>query len=154
MTEPSPLEHAELFHTGIVVDDLASAKEEFGDLFGITWFEGGAVVRMLTPDGSRIVRSAYALSAEGPHHIELTKSVEGTVWSVTGTGHAHHLGYWVDDVEAASAALTSLGVEHVATVSPNKEDAIGFCAYHQGRNGLYVEVVSRALRPVLLRSSS
>ena len=36
-----PLRHANLFHTGIVVDDLAAAKERLGELLGVTWREGG-----------------------------------------------------------------------------------------------------------------
>ena len=99
------LRHADLFHTGIVVDDLATAKSELAVALGVTWREGGAAVRMLTDDGACTVRTAYALSREGPHHIELVQSIEGTLWTTTAPGHAHHLGYWADDVAATSAAL-------------------------------------------------
>ena len=77
-----PLQQANLFHTGIVVDDLATAKAELGAQLGVTWFEGGADVVLITDDGVRSVRSAYALSKEGPHHVELAQSVAGTVWTV------------------------------------------------------------------------
>jgi hypothetical protein len=143
------LQHANLFHTGIVVDDLAAAKAELGDLLGVTWFEGGADVLVITDDGTRTVSAAYALSKEGPHHVELTQSVAGTLWSVTGPGQAHHLGYWVDDVAAASAELIRLGSARVATVTV-ADGVPPMCAYHQTGNGLYVEVVSRAMRRFLL----
>jgi hypothetical protein len=81
--EGGPRQHANLFHTGIVVDDLASAKDELGDLLGVTWFEGGADVRVVTDDGARTVRTAYTLSREGPHHVELTQSIAGTLWTTT-----------------------------------------------------------------------
>ena len=152
MTAPGPLQPANLFHTGIVVDDLAAAKAELGEQLGVTWFEGGAEVVLITDDGARTVRSAYALSREGPHHVELAQSVPGTVWTVSAPGHAHHLGYWVDDVAEASSALMRSGSPRVATVAMS-EDARPMCAYHRARSGLYVEVVCRALRRVLLPST-
>ena len=74
------------------------------------------------------------------------------MWTAASPGHAHHLGYWVDNVAEASAALISLGSPRVATVAM-AENAPPMCAYHRTGNGLYVEVVSRALRRVLLPSS-
>jgi hypothetical protein len=144
-----PLNHADLWHTGIVVDDLAAAMDELGEELGVTWYEGGAEVRMTTPDGISTVTTKYALSKEGPHHVELGQSIEGTLWSVTAPGHAHHLGYWVDDVAAASAALVDLGSPIVASIAMT-DDAPPMCAYHRTANGLYVEVVTRGMRRFLL----
>jgi Glyoxalase/Bleomycin resistance protein/Dioxygenase superfamily len=149
VTSTSPLQHSNLFHTGVVVDDLVSARDELGDLLGVTWFEGGAEVLVITKDGTRKVEAAYVLSQEGPHHVELTRSVEGTLWTATTPGRAHHLGYWVDDVSAASAALRRLGLEEVATVTV-ADGVAPMCAYHQTASGLYIEVVSRAMRRFLL----
>ena len=145
----SPLRHADLWHTGIVVDDLEAAMDELGDELDVTWYRGGAEVRMITDDGARTVTTAYALSKEGPHHVELGQSIIGTLWTVTAPGHAHHLGYWVDDVTAASAALDALGSGRVATIAMT-DDGPPICAYHRTGNGLFVEVVSRKMRRVLL----
>jgi hypothetical protein len=147
--EQNVLLHENLFHTGIVVDDLAVAKEEYAAELGVTWLEGGAKVRLLTDDGARTVRTAYALSREGPHHVELVQSIEDTLWIATSPGDAHHLGYWVDDVADTSSALTRLGCERLASVAINDE-APPMCAYHRTRNGLIVEIVGLALRSVLL----
>ncbi len=152
MIEQSPLRHADLYHTGIVVDDLASAMHRFGDLLGVTWLEGGAKVRIVTDEGPRIVATAYALSAEGPHHVELVQSVAGTLYTVSGTGQAHHLGYWADDVTATSAALSTSGLPKVAGIYLTDHDASPICAYHQAGSGFYVELVSTALRRVLFRT--
>jgi len=46
--------HTDLFHTGIVVDDLASSKEELGAVLGVTWREGGAEVRLTDVTGVRV----------------------------------------------------------------------------------------------------
>jgi catechol 2,3-dioxygenase-like lactoylglutathione lyase family enzyme len=153
LTGPSPLRHADLFHTGIVVDDLASAKKRFGDLLGLTWFEGGAKVRIRTPDAVSVVSTAYALSAEGPHHVELVQSVPGTLYTVAGADQAHHLGYWADDVRAASAALLAWGLPEVASISVGDDDAAPLCAYHRAGHGFYIELVASAMRPVLFRAN-
>lgn len=145
----SPLRHADLWHTGIVVDDLAAAMDEYGEELGVTWYEGGADVRMTTDEGVRTVTTKYALSKEGPHHVELGQSIQGTLWSVTKPGHAHHLGYWVDDVAAASTALIERGSPVVATIGMSDE-APPMCAYHRTPNGLFVEVVVRGMRRFLL----
>lgn len=151
MTAPSPLQQADLFHTGIVVDDLRSAMDELGPRLGVTWFEGGADVVLRTSAGTQRVTSAYALSKEGPHHVELALAVPGTVWTAPSPGHAHHLGYWVDDVRVASDELARDGASLVAEVAMS-ESAPPMCAYHRTGSGLLVEVVSRSLRKVLLPS--
>ena len=98
LIEQSPLIHGDLFHTGIVVDDLDAAQEEFGRLLGVTWLEGGGKVRMVTAEGESRAVTKYAISAEGPHHVELVQSVPGTLYEANGSNRAHHVGYWVDDV--------------------------------------------------------
>jgi hypothetical protein len=143
------LDHANLFHTGIVVDDLEAAKAEYGEALGVTWHDGGAKVRMISADGARTVRSAYALSIEGPHHVELVQSIEGTVWTAAAPGQAHHLGYWVDDVTAASATLVERGAVPIVAIAM-AEDRPPLCAYLRTANGLCVEIVDLALRKVLL----
>jgi hypothetical protein len=148
-TDRAVLDHADLFHTGIVVDDLEAAKVELGEALGVTWHDGGAEIRMIGDDGARTVRSAYALSIEGPHHVELVQSIEGTVWTVAAPGQAHHLGYWVDDVAATSAALVERGAVPIVAIAM-ADDRPALCAYLRTPNGLCVEIVDNALRKVLL----
>jgi hypothetical protein len=150
--EQSPLRHSDLYHTGIVVDDLAVATREFGALLGVTWLVGGGEVRLVTDDGPRIVTTAYALSSEGPHHVELVQSVPGTLYTVGVVQRAHHLGYWTDDVRAASAALSRSGLPEVASIDLG-DDTAPMCSYHQAGDGFYIELVSSAMRRVLFRSA-
>jgi hypothetical protein len=147
------LRHQDLWHTGIVVDDLAAAKDELGARLGVTWYEGGGKIRLRTDEDVRTIRTAYALSKEGPHHVELCQSVDGTLWTAAAPGHAHHLGYWTDDVVTTSASLSDYGLPVVGTVAFD-DDSPAVCAYHRAANGLYVEVVDIALRRVLLPSAS
>ncbi len=145
------LAHADLWHTGIVVDDLQAAKAEIGHELGVTWRDGGAEVRLITDDGASTVQTAYALSVEGPHHVELVQSIAGTVWTAAAPGHAHHLGYWVDDVIETTNTLIALGAVRLASIAMT-DDAPPMCAYHRTENGLHVEIVDRRLRKVLLPS--
>jgi hypothetical protein len=143
------LKHGDLFHTGIVVDDLASAKEQLGDLLGVTWRDGGAEVRLTDASGTRSVETAYSLSTAGPHHVELVQSIPGTVWSVGSPGHAHHVGYWVDDVTSAAAELERRGSKQVASIAI-KDGRPPMCTYHRSPTGLFLEIVDRRMRPMLI----
>jgi hypothetical protein len=144
----TPLQAANLFHTGVVVDDLDAAKDELGRALAVSWRDGGGRVQLVTDEGTRVVRTSYALSREGPHHIELCQSIPGTLWTAAAPGQAHHLGYWVADVASASAQLQELGSTKIATVTVG-DDAPPICAYHRTQNGLYVELVALAMRSVL-----
>ncbi|MCK9904159.1 hypothetical protein CC117_29955 [Parafrankia colletiae] len=148
-TVPNILQPADLFHTGIVVDDLVVARKELGSVLGVTWYEGGATVRLRTQEGTRSVSTAYVLSREGTHHVELVQSIEGTLWATAAPGHAHHLGYWVDDLAAATEALEALGWTFSASIA-TRDDRPAMCTYLRARGGLYVEIVDRGLLPVLL----
>ena len=143
------LRHEYLFHTGIVVDDLDAARQEYGEALGVSWRAGGADVRLLTDEGSRTVRTSYVLSKEGPHHVELVQSIPGTLWTTVAPGHAHHLGYWVDDLAAASDELERRGGHRLGSVAM-RDDAPPMCAYYRTTNGLCVEIVDLGLKRVLL----
>ncbi len=148
MTEHSPLLHGDLFHTGMVVDDLDAAKQEFGRLLGLTWLEGGGKVQMRTAEGRSTVVTKYAISAEGPHHLELVQSVPGTLYTTNRTARAHHVGYWVDDVQAVSDALSRSGLTNAVHISFGGHRP-PITAYHEAGNGFWIEIVARSMKPLL-----
>jgi hypothetical protein len=153
MTDRSPLLHDDLFHTGIVVDDLEAAKLEFGRLFAVTWLEGGGRVAMQTAEGRSTVETRYAVSAEGPHHLELVQSVPGTLYTANGSQRAHHVGYWVDDVAAVSQALSASGLTNVVLISFGG-DRPPITAYHEAGDGFWIEIVARSMKRLLFPESS
>jgi hypothetical protein len=62
----------QLYHTGIIVDNLDEAMGAMGDALGLQWFNPRtATSPMQSPGGTldREVRFTYSL--EGPHFIEL-----------------------------------------------------------------------------------
>ncbi|TMK62169.1 MAG: VOC family protein [Actinobacteria bacterium] len=141
----APVRHEDLYHTGIVVEDLDAAIAEFTDLFGLRWgphleFE----LPVLSADGVQQVPFHAIYNSDGPHHLELVQAVKGTLWTVPGAGHAHHMGYWAKDVGAASRYLESKGLPRVAAIGARSESDTGRAVYHQGRAGVYIELVDPA----------
>lgn len=101
----------QLFHTGIIVDDLEQAMASWGVALGLHWAPPkSAATPMHCPDGvlGREVRFSY--SVEGPHHIELLEQVDPSPYlSLTGGRYIHHLGYYTRDLAGQSRRLEDLG---------------------------------------------
>ena len=142
---------SELFHTGIVVDDVDATKAELSDLIGVTWgFEGEMEQPVWFPDGGpSAVTFRFAYTAEGPHRLELVRPVPGTLWTVAGVGHAHHFGFWCEDVPAASAELARRGAPLVAKIGVDTADAPAAIVYHRPKSGVYLELIAAANRPLM-----
>jgi hypothetical protein len=51
--------YSDLFQTGILVDDILSAKKGFADLLGLTWLEGEGEVSMRLAEGPLTMAFAY-----------------------------------------------------------------------------------------------
>lgn len=137
----------EMYHTGIVVDEVEVAKAEFSALMGVTWgVQGETDMPIWTPSGPRIVNFKYAYTNEGPHRLELVGRIPGTLWEVTGAGHAHHFGYWCDDVESTSAEMVNRGMPLVAKVGVDNAEADAMIVLHQMKTGAYIELVSSLAR--------
>ncbi|MER5434138.1 VOC family protein [Streptomyces sp. NPDC002588] len=142
------MEAADQFHVGLVVDDVAAAAAELTAVSGYEWCEEiGAPAHVVLPAGETVLdlRSTYSMSVP---RIELVRSVPGTLWQAADSG-VHHLGYWSDDVGADSEELARRG--HVREALGVRPDGTAHWAFHRGPTGLRVELVTRALRPVLER---
>lgn len=138
----------DLFHVGIVVDDLAAAAAELTALYGYRWCEEiGASVRVRLPTGDAVLDLTSVYSMSTPR-LELVRSVPGTLWQPADSG-VHHLGYWSDDVAADSAGLARRG--HPAEAEGTRPDGTPYWAFHRAAGGPRVELVTRALQPVLER---
>lgn len=139
-----------LFHTGIVVDDIDAAKTEYTDMLGVTWeFTGELDMPVWFPTGASTVSFCYAYTSEGPHRLELVRQQPGTLWTVAGAGQVHHLGYWCDDIAAASAELANRGLRLCAKVGADDPDTAAPIVIHQAKTGGYVELVDVAMRPIM-----
>lgn len=137
------------FHTGIVVDDLDGALAELTDLFGYEWgteFRGAVAVRLPAGEDAVEVDLRFVYSATTPR-VEVIQSIAGTVWVPAAGSGIHHLGYWSDDVAADGAALERAGyVPEASGVGPGGG---AIWSYHRSPAGARIELVDRALLPLL-----
>lgn len=141
----------EAFHVGVRVVDLDAAMGQLGAALGVRW--ATPMVRdaqpVWTPEhGLEAVPLRFCYSVEGPMHIELLEGARGSFWDAGDTPGTHHVGVWVDDVDAEAGRLVSLGWSLEACRSdPDADGTHGIFAYLQPPTGLLVEVVSREIQP-------
>ena len=141
---------ADLFHTGIVVDDLDAALAEMTELFGYEWCDEIHVDQPVQlPSGGTTVEFRFRYSRSSPR-LEVIEHRPGTLWIPAGGpggSGIHHLGYWSDDVAADSAALQGKGYAFEA--SGTGPDGGPAWAYYRGPDGPRIELVSRSLEPFM-----
>jgi hypothetical protein len=134
----------QLFHTGIIVDDLERAMSQWGVALGLHWAPPKtATTPMRCPEGvmGREVRFTYSL--EGPHHVELLEQVDPSPYlSLTGGRHIHHLGYFTRDLPGQSRRLEELGFPaELSGVTP--DGGVGRATFHRNpmAPGMWIELV-------------
>lgn len=150
------LPSSDLYHTGIVVADLESAKVEFSGL-GYEWGFGSdslgpdqqSDMPVLFPDGPQVVTFKFSYSNDGPHRLELVQAIPGTIWALVPGRAAHHIGYWCDDVVATSALLDDAGYPWTVKVGVGNPDEPPVAVMHQTPSGLHIELVDRTLNETM-----
>ncbi|GAA1510890.1 VOC family protein [Nocardioides humi] len=109
------LRHEDLFHVGIVVEDLQAGMAAYGDPLGLDWRECFyPTPDVLTPEGFHTMEVGAVYSRSGPVHYELLQQHPGGLWADLGL---HHLGYFTDDLPGeierlCAAGATREGVMH------------------------------------------
>jgi len=143
--------YAPFFHVGLVVPDIEGAMTAFGGALGLTW---ARVEQRPTPVQTRAGRAApdlrFTYSRQGPPHIELVEAVEVEPWQLPAAGALHHVGLWVDDLDAAVAALEREGSPVVASGRSRSGALFGF-TYHEGPSGTLLELVDARSKPAFGR---
>ncbi len=138
---------ADQFHVGIVAEDFESTLADLSELFGYEWCqEIGGRVAVRLPTGVAEIELRCVYSTTSPR-VEVVRSVPGTLWVPAAGSGVHHVGYWSDDLPADAADLVRRGYHAEATGL--RPDGAPFWAYHRSAAGPRIELVSRALQPVL-----
>ena len=138
------LSATDCYHIGLVVPDIAAAAERLRAGAGYEWTRPiEYTVDVITANGEGQLPLRFMYSIPAPH-VELITAVPGTPWASTGIAAAHHLGYFVDDIAAASAQLEGAGFQLEA--KPAGDLASSF-AYFIDSAGVRIEIVNRALFP-------
>lgn len=140
----------ELYHVGIVVQDIEQASADLSAAVGVEWQHspGPALVEIWTPGGTREVEFCAVYSKAAPMMLELVRAVPDTIWHTGSPGDVHHLGYWADDIEERAAELEDKGFTRVASGGYLEYPLLW--VYHQRGGGPYIEHVSRAVAPMIL----
>ena len=135
------LRATDLYHTGIVVPDLAAAMARLSEVAGHRWttvqsFE----LSIRLAGGDRTLRLRYVYSLDAPH-IELVQEIPGTPW----TAPAHHLGYFCDDIPTTMKRLAESGFALEACAVVDGEPSI--FVYLLAPSGVRIEIVDRERIP-------
>jgi len=138
----------DLYHTGIVVDDLDKTMTWLTEVAGYTWTDVVTVDQQaVTPDGEITIPMKMVYSGANPR-LELLQTVPGTIWTPTDSG-LHHIGYWSDNVESDLATIESNGMAfEVKSYNPDGSGTL-LWAYARGSTGPRIELVARAMKPFI-----
>jgi lactoylglutathione lyase len=137
-----------LYHSGIVVEDLDATLDWFTKVAGYRWTDVVEVDQVAqTPDGEITIPMRMAYSGNLPR-LEILQTAPGTIWVPADSG-VHHLGYWSDDVESDLATLEANGMRHeVKSYNPDGSGTL-LWAYCKSPIGPRIELVSRAMEPFI-----
>ena len=139
-----------LYHVGIVVPDVATARTTLTEQLGVTW---GPVLHLDAVeyrDGAgRDVAfpTTMCYSVDGPH-LELIQEVAGSIWVRNGHSNLHHIGFWSDDLTADVSELTGAGCP-LQLCGRSGDGAPASFAYHRNDLGVRIELVDAALRETM-----
>lgn len=137
------LKQSDFYHVGIITDDFEDTVEQMGRELGLTW---SPVIRVPVPlwtrdHGLMQIESCAVYSQQEPC-IEIVRAVPNSPWVALPGRPLHHMGYWVEDLHAASAELEARGCPKVLCAYVDGQ-MFGM-AYHELHNGTYIEIVDRA----------
>jgi methylmalonyl-CoA/ethylmalonyl-CoA epimerase len=124
-------------HVGIAVDDLEAAVQEYGRAFGVEpahreRVEDQGVEEVLFRVGSSYIQLLGALGPDTPVGRFLARRGEGV----------HHVGYRVEDVEAALKHLAAEGVRLIdGSPRPGSRGTTVAFVHPKGFRGVLVELV-------------
>lgn len=141
-------------HVGIICEDIEATIAEYERL-GYTFVLRSGLVSLrrpgLPPQKSFVARSAWSL--QGPPHIELAEVADRGdrpyVWPSRGHDHVEHVGYWVEDLAAASALLQERGFPLEMTPAGDDAKPLGYC-YHRTPSGARIELEDGPMRKRIL----
>jgi catechol 2,3-dioxygenase-like lactoylglutathione lyase family enzyme len=139
------------YHVGIVVADLATARERLRALLGITW---GPVMHLdevayRDADGTDLVLPTTICYAAGHPSIELIEELPGTIWVRNEHSNLHHLGFWTPELAGDGAALIGGGCP-LQLCGRSGDHAPDTFAYHRDEDlGVRFELVDAAMRDAM-----
>ena len=135
------IHHEDIHHLALVAADLERGMEEVGEVYGVTWTTPRHLELDVRAAGQvTSVPLSVVYSKQGPLFLELLEAVPGTVWAATPDSQLHHIGVYVDDVQAEIERLEGLGhAIEAAGVGP--DGRAGGWAYTASPMAIRVEIL-------------
>lgn len=138
---------AALFKTGLLVIDLEPAMRDLGRWLGLSWTPvQESPLALATAAGREDVKLRYAYSTGDAPYLELIEAQPSGYYAAPEGAHLHHVGRWVDDLAAESAALARVGVPCEAAGIGADGATPALFAFHRGAHGVRIELVDAANR--------
>jgi Glyoxalase/Bleomycin resistance protein/Dioxygenase superfamily len=137
-----------LFHTGVVVDDLDALVDWLTKTVGYRWTDVVEVEQVVqTAEEEATLPLRMVISGDEPR-VEILQTIPGTIWTPTDSV-VHHLGYWSEDVESDLATLEANGAPcEVKAFNPDGSGSL-LWAYCKAPTGPRIELVSHAMKPFI-----
>jgi hypothetical protein len=141
-----PLRPEDLYHTGLVVSDLETAKQRLSAMAGYRWTRPLTyTLPFRTAAGTCELTSTIVYSVQSPH-VELVREVPGSPWTALPGHAAHHLGYFTDNLTETGKMLEREGFRFEMTAAVAGSELAMF-AYYVDEFGTRIEIVDRAVLP-------
>ncbi len=139
------------YHVGIVVTDLAAAKQRLTTLLGVTW---GPVMHLDAVEyrdasGSDLVLPTTMCYSTGHPCLELIQEVPGSVWECNEHSNLHHVGFWTDRLGEQSADFSSAGCPLQLCGRAGANAPVTFSYHRDDSFGVRIELVDSARRDAM-----
>jgi hypothetical protein len=142
----SPFLWNNVYHVGVVVNDIESSIREVGDQLGVT-FDAPQLLTVTSGGpggGGRPASVRLAYSHGEPPFLELLEASEDGVWTQAGGQRLHHVGVWTPDIKKEVGRLELLGFStEMVGIAADERDLF---AYLINAQGIRVELVAERIR--------
>ncbi|MGH2488744.1 MAG: VOC family protein [Candidatus Limnocylindria bacterium] len=146
-TPPTPnmlLNHTDLYHVFLHVEDVEGSMARLGEQFGLTWLPIRTGLQWVWAPGDEPRQERYTTvySRQGPVHLELGWFPIGPMREPTGLQTPHHFGYWCADVAGTREGLLADGWVVEFEAGPTGEAPTS--PYLRSPSGYLVELVPKS----------
>ena len=139
------------YHVGIIVPDVRAARARFTELLGVQW---GPIMHMAEVEyrdgaGNDVLLPTTLSYSTGDPCLELIEETPGTVWVRNEHSNLHHLGFWTDGFDAATASLTASGCPLHLCGRAGQTAPVSFAYHGLDDFGVRVELVDASMRDAM-----
>lgn len=150
-THPDGDQPPELFHVGLLVANIATAKGRLESVLGLQFHDPvdiDLLVETMLNSEPHSYTSRLCYSTAGPIYTELVQADGSDYKSISQGERIHHLGYWVFDVKAQRARQRAAGVrDEVVIRYPGSRRIRQWFTDPLTLNGIRAEYFDAAWRP-------